>query len=292
MVKSKTDNDLEERFQWHEGLDPDHIFDEEREMIKELRKNIPQLQHETDKFIATFLFARRHNMKDVGALLKKFYHKKEEFASDLDFHRVPSVTYTKILSKSSEFVGNLPVFQPTGYRDNKGRMLKFMVVESFNPCSRDVAITYALCFWEVYYLVATEPLNAWRNGTVVVLDLKGAGWRNVDPSAKGREAMKAFQGVFPARIRAVWGINGGILISTLMAAAKLVLPKKIMDRIKLMYAEDLKDLIPAQNLPVRFGGEASHDFTFDDYYTQIMETEDRLFSKGIWKVPRVGAPQS
>ena len=62
MTKTKTENDLDERFQWHKGLDPDHIFEGELEMIKKLRDRVPQLENETDKFVAVFLFARRHGI--------------------------------------------------------------------------------------------------------------------------------------------------------------------------------------------------------------------------------------
>ena len=48
--------------QWKQGLDPDHIFEEEKEMIKTLRETVPQLADETDKFVATFLFSRRHGI--------------------------------------------------------------------------------------------------------------------------------------------------------------------------------------------------------------------------------------
>ena len=62
-VKVKTENDLEERFQWNTSLNPDHIFEDELEMIKELRKVIPELELEDDKFVAVFLFARRHSIQ-------------------------------------------------------------------------------------------------------------------------------------------------------------------------------------------------------------------------------------
>lgn len=62
MTKTKTENDLDERFQWHKGLDPEHIFDGELEIINKLRATIPQLEKETDKFVACFLFARRHSI--------------------------------------------------------------------------------------------------------------------------------------------------------------------------------------------------------------------------------------
>jgi len=79
MEGRKTENDLAERFQWTEELDPDHIFDEEKELISKLRQEIPQLVDENDKFVATFLFARRHNFTETSILLKEFYKKRRIF---------------------------------------------------------------------------------------------------------------------------------------------------------------------------------------------------------------------
>jgi hypothetical protein len=62
VKRPKTENDLDEKFQWNKTLDPDHIFEEELEMIKKLRKQIPELELENDKFVAVFLFARRHSI--------------------------------------------------------------------------------------------------------------------------------------------------------------------------------------------------------------------------------------
>lgn len=56
------ENDLDPRFQWYEGLAPDHLFEEELLMIKELRVHVPQLAFESDKFVAAFLFSRRHGI--------------------------------------------------------------------------------------------------------------------------------------------------------------------------------------------------------------------------------------
>jgi len=291
MKMGKTENDLDERFQWKEGMDPDHIFEEEYEMIKELRKTFPQLQQETDKFVATFLFARRHHMKDVVSLMKKFYHKKEEYAPHFDSQHTPSLTYTKIMNGGGKYVGNLPFMQPTGFRDNKERMVRYLALELDDPASRLLPMTYALCFWEVYFQVATEPLNVWRNGTVFILDLKNVGFRNIDLSTKGIEAAKALQGIYPTRIRAIWGINGGIIVSALVASARLLLPSKLMDRFKLIKDIDrLKELIPEKFIPPRFGGDpAICDYTFEDFYNQVLQTEEQLFAKGIWQMPQTQA---
>lgn len=53
-----------------------------------------------------------------------------------------------------------------------------------------------------------------------------------DFSSNGREISKAVQGVFPNRLRVMLIINGGMLISALLTAAKFVLPKKLVKRVK------------------------------------------------------------
>jgi len=283
----KTENDLDQRFQWQEGLDPDHIFTEELAMIKEMRLRIPQLEKETDKFVATFLFARRHNLEETAELLTKFYKKKAQYADYFPGQHIPSFKYTHNLAESAR-AGSASMLQPKGYRDKKGRLLRYFLMGIDRPADRVLEYTYVNFFWQTYYTVATEPLNTWRNGTAIVVDLKGAGLRNLDFSAKGREIHSAMQGTFPFRIRSMLVVNGGFVINTLLTGAKLVLPKKLYDRIKPMNEEKLKEHISEEHLLPQFGGSAS-PFTFDEFCDQILETEEELFSKGIWESPMDGA---
>lgn len=285
----KTENDLEERFQWHEGMDPDHIFEDEHRMIKELRAKIPELKDETDKFVAVFLFSRRHILEDVETLLKKFYTKKAEYQHAFPGQHIPSFKYTDLAESAK--VGGASNLQPCGYRDKKGRMLKYFLMGLDNPSARTLQYTYVAFYWQTYYTIATEPLNVWRNGCGIVVDLKGAGLRNLDFSAKGREVHGALQGTFPFRVRAMMVINGGFVVSALMTGAKLVLPKKLYDRIKLLDPSDLKDLIPMEYLLPEYGGN-SPPFRFPEYYEEIKKNEEELFSKGLWKVPDAASPAS
>jgi len=280
---TKTENDLDQRFQWHEGLDPDHIFTEELAMIKELKMRVPQLEKESDKFVATFLFARRHNLEDTVELLLKFYKKKAQYAHYFVGQHSPSFQYTNNLLESAR-TGSASMLQPRGYRDKKGRMLRYFLMGLDHPSERSLEYTYVNFFWQTYYTIATEPLNTWRNGTAIVVDLKHAGLRNLDFSAKGREIHSALQGTFPFRIRSMLVVNGGFVINTLLSGAKLVLPRKLYDRIKPMHEEKLLEHISPEYLLPQFGGSAP-SFTFEDYYQQIKEIEEQLFSKGIWKSP-------
>jgi len=283
-VKPKFENELDERFQWHEGLDPNHIFDEEKEMIQVLRAKFPDLEHEDDKFVATFLFARRHDMKEVEALLTKFFKKKHEYHNTVfEGQHIPTVKYTKCLRETPNFGGS-QMLQPVGYRDNLGRMVRYFSLGLDDPSSRDLPFTMALLFRHMYFQIATEPLNAWRNGNVMVLDMKNAGWHNVDFSAKGREISKMVQGTFPTRIRSLLLVNCGALIGALTTAAKLVLPRKLMKRVKHVNIEELQQIIPPQYLLPQYGGQ-SVEYGLPEHYKEVMEYEERLFAEGVWRVP-------
>lgn len=288
MTKTKTKNDLDERFQWHKGLDPDHIFEGEMEMIKKLRNAIPQLEKETDKFVAVFLFARRHDMEETTKLLQKFYKKKEEFQYMFPGQHIPSFKYNPYL-KDNTIAGGGSMLHPKGMRDNEERMLRYFLMGIDTPHGRDFEATYVAFFHQTYYTIQTEPLNAWRNGVAIVVDLKGAGLSNIDISAKGREVNTALQGTFPFRVRAMMVVNGGWVISALLTAAKLCLPKKLYDRIKLMDVSNLKNLIPDKYLLPQFGGKAA-PYTVVEYLKEIAETEEELFAAGIWKTPDGASP--
>jgi len=288
MTKTKTDNDLEERFQWHKGLDPEYIFDEELAMINKLRSAIPQLEKETNKFVACFLFARRHNVEETTKLLQRFYSKKAEFAHMFPGQHIPSFKYNSYLEKNM-IDGGGSMLQPQGYRDNKDRMLRYFLMGLDKTSARDLNESYVAFYWQTYYQIATEPLSVWRNGIGIVVDLKHAGLANIDISAKGREIYGAMQGTFPVRVRSMMVVNGNWLVSALMSAAKLVLPKKLYDRIKLMDVSRLKDLIPHDNLLPQFGGSAP-SFTYVEYLKEIAQKEEELFAKGIWRAPDGATP--
>jgi len=283
VKRPKTENDLDEKFQWHKDLDPDHIFEEELELIKKLRSQVPELEHENDKFIAAFLFSRRHNVEETQALLKKFYAKKAEYSHMFPGQHIPSFKYCPFL------VGNVvnsggAMLHPKGKRDIKGRMIRYYYMGIDKPSGREKDETYVSLFWQTYYQIQTEPLCSWRNGIAIIVDLKGAGLQNIDISSKGREVHAALQGTFPFRIRAMLVINGGWVVNALLTAAKIALPKKLYDRIKTLSESELKAMVPPEHLSSVYGG-TSIPFTHKEYLEEIALTEAELFAKGIWKGP-------
>jgi len=283
--KSKTFNDLDEKYQWQEGMDPDHIFPDELQMIKELRAQIPELERESDKMIAVFLFARRHAMPEVLQLLQKYYEYKHQYG----FHHHPTFTYHKELEKSQQ---ETAIIQFKGQRDRHNRILRYYIMSQDRPSTRTVESVITMWFWQTAYMIETEPLSAWRNGIVICVDLAGMSLKNLDMSSKQKEITRAMQGVFPFRIRAMLACNGGLFLSAMISAAKLFLPKKLMSRVQVIKDnKSLHEIIPKETLmKASFGGDSL--LTKDDYFAEIKATEAILFDKGIWQVPSPTSPSA
>jgi hypothetical protein len=69
MSKVKTFNRLDERFQLKEEHHEDHIFNEEKEMLREMRTKNPEFESLEDKLLLAFLFSRRHDVNAATEVL-------------------------------------------------------------------------------------------------------------------------------------------------------------------------------------------------------------------------------
>jgi hypothetical protein len=113
--KPKTANRLDERFQITPEHDPDHIFDEEKEMINRLREEIEDCRFYSDKWICYFLFARRHNYDAVKELLSKYLQTRRDFG-----WRTCSPIFTEeslrsdraFITKKISLIDHLPYLEP------------------------------------------------------------------------------------------------------------------------------------------------------------------------------------
>lgn len=285
--KEKTFNDLDPDFQWNETLDPDHIFDQERELINQVKKELPELADEQDKFILVFLIARRHDVPATVSLLKKFIKIQSQYG--YSSRQPPSYTHHPLLPADHKKL-IFPALHPIGLRDKHNRMLRYFFFADDNPGDRHTKNVYAVLSWQTYYLIQLEPLSAWRNGIVTVVDLKDFGWKNLDMSAKGRAINKDIQGAFPFRLRSFLVINGGAIVGALFSAAKLIVPKKIMSRVEqLSDPALLKEYIPTKYLIKKYDeGELHMDY--EEYVREILEKEAILYQEGKWKPPTTITP--
>jgi hypothetical protein len=247
-TKKETFNQLDEKFQVLDHHDPEIIFPEEYEMIKELRAQRPELEKESDKFLCVFLCARRHIIPDTLKLLDKYTKKRKELGFDVN----PPSLKDEALKKHFE---TGIIIQHKGAHDKFGRMLNYVNVSKDKPKDRPITVLYAYTFWDTSYQIQTETLKTLRNGCIMVIDFKGFGLSNVDLSPKGIEFSKALSGVFPRRIRKVYLLNGGWLLKLISQAATLLLSKKLIDRMEIGDAEGLKNYINDEWLLTNYSGK-------------------------------------
>lgn len=263
--KKETFNQLDEKFQVLDHHDPEIIFPEELEMIKELRTQRPELEKESDKFLCVFLCARRHNVPDTIKLLDKYTKKRKELGFDVN----PPSLKDEALKKHFE---TGIIMQHKGAVDKWGRVLNYVCVAKDKPKDRPISTLYSYSFWDVQYSIQTEPLKTLRNGCIMVIDFKGFGLANVDLSPKGIEFSKALGGVFPRRIRKVYLLNGGWLLKLITQAASLLLSKKLIERMEIGDAEGLKNYINDEWLLTNYGG--GWDFPIKDMVESFQKEEE------------------
>lgn len=265
-AKVETFNSLDERFQLKPEHADNHIFPEELELIAELRRKRPELEKESDKFLCVFLFARRHVLDDTVELLDKYMKKRKELGFDVN----PPTLKDEALKKHIE--AGIILKQKFAV-DNHHRLLHYIFVAKDKPKERPINTLYAYGFWETVYQIQTETLRTWRNGSTLVVDFKGFGLSNIDLSPKGIEYSKALGGLFPKRIRKVYMLNGGWLLKLIEQGAKLVLSKKLCDRVEVVNTEGLRQNIPEEWLLSEYNGK--NGFTVTDWIEEIKKDEEK-----------------
>jgi len=279
--KGETFNQLDERFQLQAHHDPNHIFPEEYEMIKELRKRRPELEKESDKFLCVFLFARRHNIDETIVLLDSYLAKRKELGFDVN---PPNPLKSDTLRKHLE---SGVIMKVKGGLDKHERILHYVWIAKDKPKERHINVLYEYGFWETHYQLQTESLKTWRNGSCLVIDFKGFGLNNVDLSPKGIEFSKALSGVFPKRIRKVFVLNGGWLLKLISEAAKLVLNKKLSERLEISNVEGLRNLVPVEWLMADYGGKCN--MSVKEWVQEVLRDEEKWekASKNLEKSPQL-----
>jgi hypothetical protein len=264
--RKETFNSLDERFQLKPEHDDNYIFPEELELINEIRKRRPELEKESDKFICVFLFARRHHLDDTVELLDKYMKKKKELGFDVNPPSIKDENLKKHIEAGMILKQKFAV-------DNHNRLLHYIFVAKDKPKERPITTLYAYGFWEAEYQIKTESLRTWRDGSTLVVDFKGFGLSNIDLSPKGVEYSKALSGLYPKRIRKVYLLNGGWLLKLIYEGAKLVLSKKLCERVEATTADGLKNAIPEEWLLAEYGGKDT--FTTADWVEGIKKDEEK-----------------
>jgi len=245
MKKVKTFNRLDERFQLKPEHGGDFVFKEEKEMIREMKKKNIEFETLDDKLILSFLFSRRHDVNAATEVLTNHLRVKERVGFK---ETLPTRIDCEEIWKQGF------IYKKSGVVDKHQRMIYYYFMEK-DLHNRTPELDWKYAFFDCYDTIESESLSNLRNGAIYIVDMQNFGWRNLDFSSRGRENSRNMTGLFPKRMRALYVINAGILFMAALKAAKLILPKKIHKRIRPITLNELRDLIPEENLHPKYGGK-------------------------------------
>lgn len=246
-------------------------------MIQHLRDRIPDLKWYTDKYVAVFLIARRHDLAGTEQLIQKFLEKRRECGFE---YRPPRV------SKDQEILELLRMRASArwpGLHDKYGRMISYFFMKHNLVDHPARASMTRWAFFEMEWAIECESLASHRAGMIWVMDFDDFSIsKNIDTSPEFRRFSEEVQGVFPNRIRAIYIFNAGVFIKALLSVAKLMFPKKLSKRIQVIEQEELRSIIPRVSLLKQYGGEWELDF---EKFLEEMKRGDRLVQQ-YWKSVR------
>eukprot|EP01130_Rhizamoeba_saxonica_P019135 TRINITY_DN980_c2_g2_i2.p1 TRINITY_DN980_c2_g2~~TRINITY_DN980_c2_g2_i2.p1 ORF type:complete len:291 (-),score=65.19 TRINITY_DN980_c2_g2_i2:42-914(-) len=251
-------NGLDEQFQLGPDHDPNHIFDQEYELIEEVRSKMhPRLDGYTDRFIVVFLFARKHNVKRTIKLLNTHldFMDSQGFAPAIDGVNpiIPGVDFDEVCFNMGDFI------YKQGNIDNSGRMLMVRKMGHFYPDRIEPDSYMKSIAWFWYEKFEKLDLSMMRNGMCTINDMDGMTKANFDFSSRGRKMNNDMMNIFPVRFRQGLIINTNMLFKAVMAFSRLVFKAKMIRRLKVVKVEELINYIPIENLPIEYGGEWDHE---------------------------------
>jgi hypothetical protein len=135
-------------------------------------------------------------------------------------------------------------------------MVLWLFLGGARPHGRKFQDMMGYAMWEVDYVLESESLAQLRNGFVWVIDLAGFNLlKNADLSSDGRKWTSAVSGALPNRVRSIWILHAGWMFRAIMGAAKLLFPKKMTKRFKVITEDDLLILMPKVRPPSFFDAE-------------------------------------
>jgi len=231
------------------------LFPEEWEALQKLKEE--EVSHYfNDRFLAAFLLARKLDIKRT----KKLLQSNIKWRKDNGYENIPSFDSLNKDVILSGFGQKIP-----GARDKQGCGLLFCKLGQMHPDDFkqfDLLVTNWV-IWNNAEGNLWEDMDFHRNGLTFVFDLTDIGWKNVDLGLQ-RRINATLMDNFPMRVTKILVVNPPMIFKSLLAAARLIIKKKVMDRLQVLESLDQVKLhVDEDVLPTAFGGKNTH--TMQDF---------------------------
>jgi len=243
----------------------DELFDDEWEVFQELKKEEIS-KHFTDRFLAACLFSRKLDIKRTVDMLKK----NLEWRTQNNLLETPDFSTLPKDMMFHDFALKVP-----GARGLCGEGIIYVKMGNMKPADIPGFVDGCVLWtvWNGMHGGLFESMDYYRNGMIIVSDLSGMGWHNVDFELQ-RRMSDAMLDCFPMRVTKIVLLNPPWMITGFLNGLSIFIKKKVMDRIGVMEnRENLVEFIGKDNLWTGFGGDLEYDMK--TWFTFVEDVEKR-----------------
>jgi len=247
----------------------DELFEDEYAEFLKL-KELPIAAGFSDRFLMACLFARKLDLKRTEEMLQKNKAWREEngYADLPSFDSLP-----RKMIETGKFALKIP-----GCRGKNGEGIIYVRMGNMVPSDHEnfTENCVRMTVWNGMHGGLYDSMDYFRNGIMMVADLEGMGWNNVDMSVQKRIS-SALLDNFPMRTCKILIINPPWILNPFLSGMSLFIKKKVMDRIYVLEKpEDLLTHIDKAYLLKDYGGDVEYSVTDWFDFLQDQDTKGTL----------------
>jgi len=242
----------------------DELFDHEWEALQNMKNTYPELCSKfDDRFIMACLFSRKLKLDRTVLMLEANF----EWRKHHGFEEIPDWYSLNRSVLADNFAYTIP-----GARTKDGHGIIYARFANMLPSDHENFVSDILNYmmWNNMVGILTEDMDYHRNGAYFVADFKSVGWKNWSIKLQST-VTSALMDKFPLRINRLLCFNPPVIFKAILAAAKLVVKKKLVDRVQLIRPEEVTKYIDKSQLSSEFGGDIDFNIlNMFDYFDQVM----------------------
>jgi len=248
----------------------DELFEDEYSEFLKLKES-PVAAGFSDRFLMACLFARKLDLKRTEEMLQKNKTWREEngFAELFPWDKLNH----KML-EDGKFALKIP-----GCRGKNGEGIIYVKMGNMVPAAHENFVESCVQWtvWNGMHGGLWDSMDYFRNGIMMVADLSGMGWDNVDVSVQKRIS-SALLDNFPMRTCKILIINPPWILNPFLGGMSLFIKKKVMERIYVLEKpEELLVHIDKEYLLKEYGGEI--EYTVKDWFNFLIEQDSKSQKK-------------
>lgn len=218
-----------------------YLSPEEIQALNVMRQEMQQSGYNLpDAKLVQALMARKFEVDRAVSLLKNQLTWKQEHVNDLvlDEKLVKELRTCKVLT-------------PPNSRDRIGAQVVYFSPRFHHPHESTPYDVFRMAYYLIDRLV--EDITTQRFGFLIIVDLRGAGWRNFD-SKLPQVFVRNMQNRFPGRLHLILILHPPKIFKLMYSMVKPFVPEKYLCKINVVELQHLPTYIDPSNLLQEYGG--------------------------------------